>query len=113
MKKSLLTIALGLLISVSAMAQSKNEKRAIKTTNQKIEKIEKTLTLSDTEKETYSELNKVYLVNHFDLRELKKSDPAKFKSGIKANKADFMKKLAAALGKDRANEIVKASKGKK
>ncbi|MEP3838649.1 MAG: hypothetical protein ABJM36_13435 [Algibacter sp.] len=113
MKKSLLTLVLGLLISVTAMAQSKNEARAIKTTNNKIEQIEKTIELTDSEKETFIELNKAYVIKHFELRDLKESDPDTFKSGVKANKADFTKKLNAALGKERATEIIKASKKKK
>lgn len=113
MKKSLLTLVLGLLISASALAQSKNETRAIKVTNNKIERIEQVTTLSDSEKETFSELNKAYISNHFDLKPLKESDPAKYKTEVKANKADFKKKMTSALGKERATEIMNASKNKK
>ncbi|MDN3663920.1 hypothetical protein ACFFU1_15125 [Algibacter miyuki] len=113
MKKSLLTLVLGLLISVSTMAQSKNEARAIKTTNNKIELIEKSIKLTNIEKETFIELNKAYVTKHFDLKPLKESDPATYKTEVKANNADFRKKLTAALGKERATEIINASKKKK
>jgi hypothetical protein len=114
MKKIVLTLVLGLLISISAMAQSKNDKRATKATDRKIEKIEKTTKLSDSEKETFTELNKAFAIKHFSLREeLKESDPAKYKEEVKANRADFNKKLTAALGKARAKEIIAASKVKK
>lgn len=113
MKKTVLTVIVGLLISVSVMAQSKNEARALKTTNNKIEQIEQTTQLSDSEKETFFELNKAYVLKHFDLKALKKSDPAKYKKEVKANNADFRKKLTAALGKERATEIINAGKKKK
>jgi hypothetical protein len=113
MKKIIFTLLVGVLISISAMAQSKNEARALRITNNKIEQIEQITELSDSEKETFFELNKVYLQKHFDLKELKKSDPAKYKTERKANKADFMKKLTVALGKERATEITKAGKKKK
>ncbi|CAH8283017.1 hypothetical protein EV196_1024 [Mariniflexile fucanivorans] len=113
MKKSILTVLAVLLISISAMAQSKNEKRAIKATNNKIELIEKITKLSDLEKETFTELNNAFAIKHFSLRDLKESDPAKYKEEVKANGADFAKKLTAALGKERSTEIINASKKKK
>jgi len=113
MKKIVLTVIAGLLISVSVMAQSKSEARALKVTNNKIEKIEQITKLSDSEKETFSELNKAYAVKHFDLRALKESDPATYKKEVKANRVDLMKKLTAALGKERATEIMDAGKKKK
>ncbi|MDO6736313.1 hypothetical protein [Wenyingzhuangia sp. 2_MG-2023] len=113
MKKILLTVVLGLLISVSTMAQSKNEKRAIKITNNKIELIEKSIELSESEKETFIEFNKAYISKHLDLRALKKSDPAKYKTEVKANKNNLIKKLNDAFGKERATEIMNAGKKKK
>ena len=114
MKKIVLTLVLGLLVSLSVIAQSKDEKRATNATNKKIETIQKTIELLDSEKEIYFELNKVFAIKHFSLRdELKESDPAKFKEEVKANGADFRKKLTAALGKARAKEIIAASKVKK
>jgi hypothetical protein len=113
MKKSLLTLVLGLLISVSAMAQSKNEKRFSKMTDKKIEKIELVTKLSDSEKETFHKLNKAYLTKHFSLKELKESNPAEFKTEIKANKNNLETKLIAAFGKKRATEILNAGKKKK
>ncbi|WP_139959232.1 hypothetical protein [Flavicella sediminum] len=113
MKKTVFTFALSLLLSLGAMAQSKNEARALKTSKAKIELIEKTVKLSDSEKETYIELSKAYVLNHLSLRDLKQSDPAAFKSGIKENNADFKNKLTAAFGKEKATEIMDASKKKK
>lgn len=113
MKKSILTLVLGLLISVSAIAQSKNETRAIKTTNNKIKLIEQTIALSDSEKATFTELNVAYVTKHLDLKPLKESDPEAHKAEVKANNADLKKKLSAALGKERATEILAASKKKK
>lgn len=112
MKKSLLAFVVGLLVSVSVMAQSKNEKRAIKTTNKKIAQIEKTVELTDTEKEAYADLYKVYILNHFELKGLKESDRSKFKEEVKKNNKDLKEKLASAVGKERADEIINASKGK-
>lgn len=111
--KIFLTLALGLLISVSTMAQSKNEKRISKLTDKKIEKIELVTKLSDSEKETFHEINKAYLTKHYSLKELKESDPAQFKTEIKANKKDLETKLIAAFGKERATEILSAAKKKK
>lgn len=116
MKKFLLTLVLGLFISITTIAQSNSEKRAANGTKKSIANIEKTIKLSDAEKETYAELNNAYLLNHFELQEMKKSDPAAFKKGIKANKADYIEKLTNSLGKERTDEILaalKANKGKK
>ena len=49
MKKLALTIITSLLISVSALAQSKIEKRALA----EVEKVETTIKLTDDEKEKY------------------------------------------------------------
>jgi hypothetical protein len=110
MKKTILTFALGIFITVGAMAQSKTERRAINSTNKKIEQIEMTTQLSDSEKETYSKLNTAYMIKHFEIRdELKKSDPAKFNTERKANNADFNKKIIAAFGEARAKQIKTAA----
>lgn len=114
MKRIVLTLALGLLISMSVLAQSKNEQRATNVTNKKIETIEKTTKLSDSEKETYFELNKAYVIKHFNLKdEFKESDPDKFKIEVRANNVDLNKKITAAFGKTRAKEIIAAAKVKK
>jgi hypothetical protein len=113
MKKSLTTLVFGLLISVSVLAQSKIEKRALTITNKKIEKIEAVTKLSKSEKETYRKIYQVYLVKHFGLSELKEKHPSKFKEGVRKNNASFKKKLIAAIGKKRADEIIKVGQKKK
>lgn len=110
MKKILMTLVLGLLISVSTMAQSKDEQKAIKAANKNIERVEKTIKLTDAERETYFELKKSFAMTHNSLKPLKESDPAKYKAGVKENGADFSKKLTKAFGEERAAEIKKAGK---
>lgn len=113
MKKRIVALVFGLLINVSVMAQSKAEKRALKVTNKKIEKIEAVTELSELEKKTYRELNQAYLIKHFEIEKYKETDPAQFKTEIRINNKAFMTKLTEVLGKERAKEIIKASKGRK
>jgi hypothetical protein len=114
MKKTIITFILGLFITLGAMAQSKIERRAINSTNKKIEQIQMTTSLSDSEKETYSKLNTAYMIKHFEIRdEFKESDPAKFNIERKANNADFDKKITVAFGETRAKEIKTAAVIKK
>ena len=111
MKKTIVTFAFGLLISLTAFAQSSIEKSAIRRTNESIVSIEKTIELSDTAKTTFFELKKEQVVNHITLaQKYKDSDPDKFKEKIKANRKDFNLKLNEALGKARAKEILTAER---
>lgn len=109
MKKILLSLVFGLLITVSTMAQSKAEKGTAK----KIQQIESVTKLSDSEKASFSKLNIAYMTKHFEIKPLKQSDPAKYKTEAKANKTEFLKNLSAAVGEERANEIINAAKKKK
>ena len=114
MKKVLLTLLFGVLISVTAMAQKAN-KRIDRLVDKDLAKIEATVTLEDSEKEKYLELKKAYLTNHFSASDkYKESDKDILKQKIKENKDQFESEVNAAFGKERAAEILAAgSKGKK
>ena len=110
MKKLALTLITGLLISVSALAQSKIEKRALA----QVEKVETTIKLTDDEKEKYLELQKTRLSNQVAIaKEFKKDDKETFKVKAKENRQQFQKDVIKTFGKTRGKEIIKASKVKK
>ena len=113
MKKSLLTLMVGLLISASTMAQSKSEKKIEKRANAAVEKVQATVKLSEEEKVKYFEIQKTQLINRAEVpKGLKQSDPDKFKEKVKESRKQFTKNLMDAFGKKRGKEILEASKKK-
>lgn len=114
MKKSILTLAFGLLISLVTVAQSEENDRLERVLSKEIAKIENTLTLNEKEKETYKKIKTQQLTKHFSLsKEFKASDPDMFKQKVKENSKQYTSELIEAFGKKRATEILKASRAKK
>ncbi|GAA3651198.1 hypothetical protein [Flavivirga jejuensis] len=114
MKKSALTVIVGLLISVSALAQSKSEMKIEKRATKAVEKLETTIKLSESEKATYFELQKAKLQDRANFpKGLKESDPDAFKAKAKANRKEFTKSVIKAFGEKRGKEILEAAKKKK
>lgn len=113
MKKSLITLVLGLLVSVATMAQSNKEIRAERITQQAVTKIEASLTLTEEEKKTFEDLKKESLFKHFEIAEQYKTDnPEIFKQKINENNQLFNKSMFDAFGKARAREIMGTLKKK-
>jgi hypothetical protein len=113
MKRIVLTVIVGLLISVSAIAQSKSETKLINKANKAVEKVLANLELTEGEKETYFELQKARLTERSEFpKGLKESDPELFKEKSKANRKKFTKNVIEAFGKERGKEILEASKNK-
>lgn len=111
LKKNLLTLLIGTLISISAIAQSKSELRAEKLTIKSIEKIETETKLTEDEKVKYTEIQKEKLLNHFKIaNEFRKSDPDKFKEKVKENGHLYVKNLLETFGNRRGREILNASR---
>ena len=112
MKKSLFTLVFGLLISVTAVAQSNVEKLVEKSTNKKIEKIEASLKFqNDEEKEKFATLTKERLTKHFNIVEkYKESDPAMFNQKRKDNMKQYNKELQEAFGTERGKALFQASR---
>lgn len=111
MKKSLFTLVLGLLISVAAMAQSKNDRRAETIIQKEITKIEASLTLEDEEKETFKKIKKEQVLKHIEIvEEFKTKDPVLFKQKVRENNQSYNKSMFEAFGKPRAREIFAAIK---
>ncbi|MFD2289860.1 hypothetical protein ACFSKN_03030 [Mariniflexile gromovii] len=111
MKKSLFTLVLGLLVSIATMAQSNNDRRAERITQQALTKIEASLTLKEEEKKTFEALKKESLFKHFEIAdEYKTKDPEMFKQKIKENNEKFNESMFKAFGKARAREIMATMK---
>lgn len=112
MKKSLLTLVFGLLISVAAVAQSNLEKRVEIATNKKIEKIEASLKFqNDEEKEKFTALITEQITRHFKIADkYKESDPTMFKQKVRENSKQYNKELRETFGIDRANEFLAAGR---
>ena len=114
MKRELLVLMIGLFVSVSAIAQSKAEKNIEKKANAAVEKVLTTVELSDEEKATYFEIQKVRFEERATFpKGLKESDPELFKKMNLDNRKDAEKKVIEAFGKERGKEIIVASKKKK
>ena len=112
MKKSLFTLVFGLLISVTAVAQSNLEKHVEKSTDIKIERIEASLKFqNDEEKEKFATLTKEQLTRHFNIgKKYKKSDPEMCKQKRRDNNKQYNKELQEAFGTERAKALFQASK---
>ena len=113
MKKILFTLVLGLLVNITTMAQTNNDRRAERITQQAIEKIETSLTLKEEEKKTFVTLKKEQLFKHFEIVEkYKVKDPEMFREKITENNQKINKSMFEAFGKARAREILGAMKNK-
>lgn len=114
MKRELLVLMIGLFVSVSAIAQSKAEKNIEKKANAAVEKVSATVELSDEEKTTYFEIQKVRFEERATFpKGLKESDPELFKKMNLDNRKEAEQKTIEAFGKERGKEIITASKIKK
>ena len=114
MKKIALTLITGLLISFSALAQSKAEVKAAEKAATALEKIQTAIELTDDEQAKYLEVTTARFVDRSTWpKGLKESDNAKFKELAKKNKKDYEKGLVDAFGEKRAQEILLAGKNKK
>lgn len=114
MKKLITVLLFGILISLSATAQSSIENHADKKTNSVIEKIESKTKLSKSEKETFFEIQNAHYVRHFTLaKEYKESDLVRFKKEVKENGKLLKVNLNKAFGEKRASEILEAKYDKK
>ena len=109
MKKSILTLAFGLLLSASAVAQADLNERAKSLTKKNIVKIDAAVHLSDDEKATYPDFSNAFYLEHFTIVQKYKTDnPELFKEKVIENNNIFIAKLKKAYGNKRANEILKA-----
>ncbi|MDO7172432.1 hypothetical protein [Mariniflexile sp. AS56] len=114
MKRIVLTVIVGLLISLSAMAQSKSEKNAEKKAQKAVEKVQTAIELTEEEKAKYFELQKTQFLNRAELpKGLKESDPDTFKEKTRENRKQFEKNLLETFGDKRGKAILNATKKKK
>lgn len=113
MKKTIITLVVGLLISVASIAQSKAEVQAETIAKKDIQKISAVVSMNEEEQEKYITIKKEYLINHFKIvKEYRKNDPEKFKEKRTENGKKLNADMVAAFGKPRALEFLKAARAK-
>ena len=112
MKKIILFLVLSVVVSGSLFAQKNADKKIQKRTDAYVTLVESKITLTEEEKEKLIELKKEHTKSSFQITAEYKGKPE-----LKAKRKESNKKFSAALkkafGKERAQEIVKASKKNK
>lgn len=113
MKKKLVTLVVGLLISLATTGQSKVEVRAERLLSKDLEKVTSLIDLTKEEREKYSEIKKKQIINFCMIaEEFRKTNPTKFKEEVRKNQKNSEAELIEVFGKHRAMELVRASRKK-
>ncbi|SDS22780.1 hypothetical protein SAMN05216503_2384 [Polaribacter sp. KT25b] len=109
MKKVILFLVFSLVLSGSLFAQKNIEKKV----NTYVETVASKITLSSKEKETLKTLKVAQMQSAFEINKKYEKGTPELKEQRKASNKDFSKALIKAFGKERAQEIKKASKKNK
>lgn len=91
------------------MAQSKVDKKVTKF----VQVIEEKIELTDSEKEVFIKLKTAQLTKQTEVASLKTDNPAQFKKEVKKARKNFNTDFIKAVGKERAKEIIEATRKKK
>ena len=111
MKKNVLTLIIGLLISITAVGQSKAEVKAAAKAETSLEKLQASIELTDVEQAKYLEIATARFVDRSTWpKGVKNDDKAKFKELVKKNSDLYESGLVDAFGEKRAQEILTAGK---
>ena len=109
MKKVLLFLAFTVAMSGSLFAQKNLEKKV----NTYVETVASKITLSSKEKETLKTLKTAQMQSAFEINKKYEKGTPELKEQRKVSNKEFSKALIKAFGKERAQEIKKASKKNK
>tara|TARA_R110001592_G_scaffold282614_2_gene550374 strand:- start:957 stop:1307 length:351 start_codon:yes stop_codon:yes gene_type:complete len=112
MKKVILFLVFSVVVSGSLFAQKNADKKLQRHTDAYITRVESKITLSKEEKEKLIVLKNEHTKSSFQITSEHKGTP-ELKVNRKENNKKFSLALKEAFGKERAQEIKKASKRKK
>ena len=113
MKKTILLLVFSIAMCSSLFAQNTTDKKIDKRVNAFVEAVEDNLKITDEEKKTIVTLRKGHAIAFFEINEKYEKGSAEIKEHRKENNKEFSKLLTIAFGKNRAKEIMNASKKNK
>ena len=112
MKKVLVFLVFSVVLSSSLFAQKNGDKKIQKRVNSYVEAVESKITLSKEEKEKLIVLKTEQTKSSSEITAQYKGTP-ELKAKRKESNKEYSKALSKAFGKDRAKEIISASKKNK
>ncbi|WP_159020748.1 hypothetical protein [Algibacter sp. L3A6] len=113
MRKTILTLIFGILLSITGNAQNDLDERSQARTSEDIIKIDALVNLTDDEKASYNDFSNAYYLEYFKIAKKHKTNNLElFKEKINETNAVFVNNLKKEYGKKRAYEILKARRSK-